>query len=136
MINIKEKLTEIEAIDEKISEFLNKKKSIQDEIDAMVISKAHDELAAKPYGCGTVNLEIDGVKTKVVVRKTVKWDEDYLKRFIEPMIEEAGRDPEEYIKYKRSVSENSYKNFNDDMKKIFEPARTVHPSKPTISYEV
>jgi len=87
------------------------------------------ELDAKEYGCGTVNIKVDDKKVKIEVKKTVKWEQSVLaSKFLE-----LGDDAKKYIKCKLDVSEIDYKSWKDDIKKYFDDARTVTPSKPTLT---
>ena len=132
---IESSITEIQQpIAKAVNELKEQRVILQGKLDAAITESVSDAFSKKDYGCGTVNFETDNLKIKVVVRKTVKWDEGKLK-VIENLIKEGGQDPENFIKYKRSVLEGSYKDFTDEIKKVFEPARSVEPSKPTTTIE-
>lgn len=146
MSNLEKLIANVEDVDLKINalkqtiaeELKSLEKSRADavsKLDEEIIKEASEQLSDKDYGCGTANIELDNIKIKVEVKKTVKWDEKYLRENIEPLIKAAGREPEDFIKYKRSVGETDFKAFNDDMKRMFMPARTVTPSKPKITME-
>lgn len=106
----------------------------EQELSEEVAKATASEFSAMDYHCGTVNLETAQFKFKAVVSKQVKWNEEAL-RDIENQIRLSGQDPEFYIKYKRSVSETEFKKFPENIQKAFEPARTVEPSKPKITWE-
>ena len=142
---IEEMISDIEKIDDQIFEInqtiadkvasLNKKKEdIKKSLDEEVSKIAIVELKDKDYGCGTANIETDRYKVKVTVSKKIKWDQSAL-RNVANQISVAGQDPEDFIKYKLSVSETDYKKFPDEIQKAFEPARTVEPSVPTVKIE-
>ena len=146
MSEIQKHLSEVEGLNLKVSKLaasiaddmsvLEKQLKIaHDNLEEAVLAEAEGQLSEKDYGCGTANIESDLMKIKVVVKKKIKWDEGYIQKNIEPLIKQAGKDPEQFVKYKRSVSETDYKNFDDEMKRVFEPARTVEPSNPSITYE-
>ena len=145
MTDIQKHLTKVEAIDVEINKLqatiadqLNSLKEKRIAANALledaIIKEADEQLSDKDYGCGTANIETEFAKIKVVVRKGVKWDEFKL-REVANSIKAAGQDPEAYIKYKMSVSETAYKNFEPEIQNVFKEARTVQPSKPSISYE-
>lgn len=143
--NIETMIKEVDKYDDQIAEL---KASIADKVDALcakrdeinnllnfeITKQATEELKNEDYGCGTANIETDRYKVKVVVSKGVKWDEDILRK-IAVQIREGGQDPEDFIKYKLSVSETDYKKFGDNIQAVFEPARTIQPSKPVIKIE-
>ena len=114
-------------------------KRVEKMIEANILSQAHDELAQQfndsDYGTGTATLAAEGYKVKVVVTKKVTYDQDGLKSVAEQLASN-GEDPAEYIKAKYDVSETAYKNWPSSLKAMFEPYRTVEPSKPSIKIEV
>lgn len=87
------------------------------------------QLQNREYGCGTITLEAEGYKVKVEVKKTVKWDNDALAFKYKELGHEAGN----FIKCKYDVSETAYKGWKEEIKKYFEDARLVVPSKPTLT---
>lgn len=122
------------SIADKKSGLVNKRNEIKDLLNAEITKEAMEQLKDNDYGCGTANIETDRYKVKVTVSKGVKWDEVVLRNIAE-QIREGGQNPEDYIKYKLSVSETDYKKFGDNIQAVFEPARTVEPSKPVIKIE-
>jgi len=143
--NIEEMIEQINKLDDeifalqqpinpKIAELSAKKSAIKSELDLIIAKDAAENLKNNDYGCGTFNLETDRYKIKTVVSKKVKWDEGMLLG-IEETIKEAGQNPRDFIKQKLSVSETSYKTFPDNIKEVFEPARSVEPSAPKITIE-
>jgi len=97
--------------------------AVDDEIFTIVQARV------KPEGSTTITQ--DGVKLTVTVPVTVKWDEDKL-REVAHRISAAGDDPENYIKFKPSVSEKDYKTWPDAIQQVFMPARTTKPGKRRI----
>ena len=79
---------------------------------------------------GTKEREVDSVKIKVVKSKNIEWDEDRLLGLWK-QIETDGADPSVYIKKKVSydVSENAYKDWSQDLKDVFDDARTEKEAK-------
>ena len=122
------------SIADKVYELSQKKKEVQGKLDKEIYDLAKLQLAEKEYGCGTANIDTPSFKIKTVVSKKVKWDEEAL-RGIAKSIQNAGRDPEEFIKYKLSVSETDYKKFDPVIQEAFLPARSVEPSAPAITWE-
>jgi signal recognition particle GTPase len=123
-----------QTISAQVFELNQKKTEVQDKLNKEIFEAVKADLAGNDYGCGTANSETANFKLKVVVSKKVKWDEDELRKVAEK-IKAAGRDPEEFIKYKLSVSETEFKKFPDVVQYEFLPARSVEPSAPVITYE-
>jgi hypothetical protein len=121
-----------QTIADKVNALSSKQREAQEKLDKVVAKMAAEALKDNDYGCGTHNIDTPLFKVKAVVRKKVKWDESALVN-IENQIKSVGQNPEDYIKYKRSVSEANYGKFSDDIKKIFTAARTVEPSAPLIT---
>ena len=84
---------------------------------------------------GTVNFVVDGVEVKQTVSKTVKWDQSEL-AFVFERIQEAGDNPDDYIKTSLSVSESDFKKWRPEIQAVFTKARSVLPGKPKYDFEV
>lgn len=123
-----------QTIADKVHALTQARNEAKEKLDLEITKLAMKELKGKDYGCGTANIETPLYKIKTVVSKSVKWDEDILRR-IAGQIKEAGQDPEVYIKYKLSVSETAFKSFPEPIQQAFIPARTVEPSSPKITIE-
>jgi len=93
-----------------------------------------NQLSGNHYGAGTATVRIGDKSVKVVISKKVSWDNDLLKDVQEHLVK-RGEDPSEYIDVKYSVMENKYKAWPSSLQTLFEPARTVDISKPTITVE-
>jgi len=117
---------EIEHIDTQMAK-------VKAQIDGMVA----EDLAAlrRDKSTGVVKFVRDGVEVKETVSKVVTWDQIKLQE-IHHKIKSAGDNPDEYIGMKLSVAESAFKAWPAMIKKIFEPARTVKPGKPSLSFKV
>lgn len=82
-----------------------------------------EKLLAKPEPFGTVNLHHGEYEVKYIVPKDVSWDQEKLAELYKRISEHE--DPNQYIQVTYKVSETSYKSWPDDIKKAFDPARTV-----------
>lgn len=143
--NIETMIAQVDALDDQIFKLTQ---TIADEVNALQLKKsevnallnmeiekaAEEQLSGKDYGCGTANIETTRHKVKVVVRKSVKWDEAELIKIREKIVE-AGQNPAVFIKEKLSVSETAYKNFPIEIQNELLPARTVEAGKPSIKIE-
>lgn len=99
---------------------------IKDEIERRLKPLANDY--------GTFNREIDNIGLKIVKAKNISWDGKKLEELYN-QIEADNADPSVYIKRKieYTVSENTYKEWSDDLKNIFDVARTE--KEPKFSFE-
>lgn len=117
-----------------IDELKRVEKLLEAEIMGMARDTIATQLADKDYGAGTATLDVEGLKCKVVVSKKVTYDQEGLAA-IRQQLANNGEDPSEYIGVKYDVSEAAYKQWPSSLQKMFEPYRTVEPSKPTIKIE-
>ena len=130
--------TEIKRLHE-LRLHIDELKRVEKLIEADIMSQARDVVAAHladaPYGAGTVTLLVNDFKAKVVVSKKVTYDQEGLAA-IRQQLTNNGEDADEYISVKYDVSESAFKGWPSSLKAMFEPYRTVEPSKPTIKIEV
>lgn len=124
----------IEGCDKLLAPIEAKKEEYKNQLLSMLSDEIKNSLDGKAYGCGTANFETDTKTIKVTVGKKVDWDQNKLKSIWND-IRKGGENPEEYITVKYGVSENAYKSWPSSISDVFEPARTVTPSKPTIKIE-
>lgn len=93
------------------------------QIDADLVRRA----GVSDQDIGTHNAEVDGFKVKVTVSKNISWDQEQL-AWIRERIDGAA----EFVDVKYSVSETKYNSWPEAWRGVFEPARTVKPSKPKV----
>ena len=106
-----------------------------------VLNKRYTESIAKAYkakkdvyGKATFNDgSKDGYIVDVETPKNIKWDEDAMKAGEKILIDEWEEDPEEYVTYKRSISEATFNGWPKKIQNIFAGARTVKAGKRKIS---
>lgn len=127
-------LIELELLDQEIADKRLRRETIEAKLRSNLADEIAGQLSSNEYGCGTVNFDTDTFMLKAVVSKKVAWDQDKLSLIYEE-IESFGDNPKKYIKRELKVSETAYKGWSDAIKSAFEPARTVTPSEPKISYE-
>ena len=82
---------------------------------------------------GTFTHNVDNLSIKVVVGKSVEWDEKALadKRLV--IANNWKDDPDAYIDVKYSINETKYSSWSDNVKAHFIGARTMKPKTPTIT---
>lgn len=116
----------IEERKQKLQE-INQAKERVEEIEDQIFEQLKDQV--KEQGSTTVSQ--DGYKITVTIPMRTTWDEKKLKEIAEN-IRNHNDDPEQYITFKPQVSETAYKNWPEQIKKVFEPARTIKPGKRKI----
>lgn len=124
----------IEGCDKLLAPIEKKKEEYKSQLLSMLSEDIKNSLEGNAYGCGTATIETDTKKIKVTIGKKVDWDQDKIKSLWND-IQKGGENPEEYITVKYGVSENAYKNWPSSISDVFEPARIVTPTKPTIKIE-
>ena len=135
MIKLQEELTRLYKMRQHIDELKRVEKILEAEILSMAREDIASQLAKGEYGTGTATISADGMKVKVVVSKKVNYDQEGLAA-VRQQLASNGEDPNEYVGVKYDVSEAAYKGWPSSLKAMFEPYRTVEPSKPTIKIEV
>jgi hypothetical protein len=121
--DMRDLVKEREAVLSQINSLNEKLGKIDDNIFSLVQSRIRSE------GSTTINHE--GVKLTVTIPVRVSWDEAKL-REVARLIASNGDDPENYIKFKPSVSERDFKAWPEAVQTVFLPARTIKPGKRKI----
>lgn len=90
-------------------------------------TRAAEERQARRKDTGTVRFD-DGDFTVVAdLPKRVDWDQDRLGKIVE-RIRGSGDDPAQYVEIAIKVPERKYAAWPDNIRAVFEPARTVRTS--------
>jgi hypothetical protein len=79
---------------------------------------------------GTVRFQDGMVEVTAELPKKVEWDQAQLARLAEE-IHAGGDNPRDYLEITFKVPESAYTAWPERIRKVFEPARTVHTSRPT-----
>ncbi len=125
---LERKSIQIVEIDQEISK-------IETDIGKVIDTPISQARLTQGKDTGVVNMEIDGVEIKHTLPKNVKWDQASLKAtFLK--IQTANDDPLIYMDVKYSVPEKKYTSFPDDIKNVFNAARTVGVGKPKVEFKV
>jgi len=127
-------LSSIQEADEAIENFKRAKAIHESELSNLLSDQVSEQLADKDYGCGTANIQTEKFKIKCVISKKVDYDQKQLGDIFD-RIQNAGENPLEYMKVKYDVAEAAYKNWPQNIKSVFEPARSVEQSKVKITFE-
>ena len=108
---------------------------IEKQIGAKALEAAKQRFGQMKMDTGIVNFETEQVMIKAVISKTVKWSQEGLASVYD-RIKSAGDDPAQYLKVAYDVPETKYKEWPDAVKAVFEPHRTVVPSKPKFEFKI
>lgn len=98
---------------------------------AELLSRRQLLLKEKDEPYGAISIIVGNRKVTVTIPKKVEWDSDKLEK-IYSQIEKDGSDPDEYIDVEFSIAESKYKAWPSDLKKEFQPARTVTPRNQSL----
>jgi hypothetical protein len=118
-------------------EALKRAKAAKARLDAALTvryaTRAAEERQARAKDTGTVRFD-DGDFTVVAdLPKRVDWDQDRLGEIVE-RIRGSGDDPAQYVDVVIKVPERKYAAWPDNIRAVFEPARTVRPG--TLKIEI
>mgnify|MGYP000861665732 CR=1 FL=1 len=131
---IEQTASDILDLEARIADLTKQKKQKEEQLIVEAGESIRSQLADADYGCGTATVDAHGFKIKVVVSKKVSYDQEGLEQ-VAKMLFEKGEEPREYIKCKYDVSEAAYKAWPSSLQALFQPHRTVEPSKPKIEIE-
>ena len=114
-------------------ERLRAAKNLSDWLDGAITLKygdhAQEVRRAEGKDTGTVRLQDGPVTVVADLPKRVDWDQAMLAGLVE-RIRTDGADPTEYVDVSFSVPERKYTAWPKDIRREFEPARTVRTGKP------
>ena len=119
---------DVDGINEKI-------KKLRADMDAKVSALAEAARKAENKPTGVVNIEAEGVRIKHNRQKSITWDQETLIGIVE-RISASGDDPSEYVTTTYKVDEKKFTAWPKVIQKIFLPARTSKPGKPSYQIKV
>lgn len=124
-----------------IVDLKSQKESISKEIklaENVLVERKQKDIAAalnqKEEPFGSVSERIGDQKVTFNTKKEVEWDQAGLATNYKQMIID-GANPSEYIDAEFKIKENAYKNWPSDIKKFFEPHRTVKAGPVSVKIE-
>lgn len=116
------------------TELLRKTKELKDWIDGAIALKYDQQAKAlrQQLGkdTGTVHFEDDGVRITSDLPKKPVWDQARLSE-IAQRIAASGDNPAEFLDITYKVAERKYTAWPENLRTVFEPARTLKTGKPT-----
>lgn len=129
-----ELVQELQAVAAEIKSLSSRKAVLETELAQNFKAEFDAQLLGKDYGCGTVSVPVDHYKVKFVISKKVEWDQKILRDIYMNTLPAWG-DPAEYVDVSYNVSETKYKAWPTPISSLFNAARTVKPSKPSVTIE-
>ena len=132
---------QISKLKHRLDEIFDAKSALdkeQKQIEATILGSCKDEfehaLTQKSDPFGIVTIYGADEPFSVSVPKKIDWDQEKLAA-LHAEIRASGSDPAEYIETSYSVPESKYKAWPQHIALQFQPARTVTPGKPKISFK-
>ena len=124
---------QLALLKQEADERLRAAKTLCDWLDGAIALKygnqAQEARRAEGKDTGTVRLQDGPVTVVAELAKSIDWDQAMLAGLVE-RIRSDGADPAEYVDIAFSVPERKYTAWPTDIRKEFEPARTVRTGKP------
>ena len=103
--------------------------------EALLLQSRHLEIQtalkekSEPYG--VVHLGIGNHDVEINTPKKITYDQKKLKEIRDQIISD-GANPDVYIQTEYSISETTYKNWDEETKSFFRDARTIQPGSVSI----
>lgn len=124
------------ALDEQVAALNETLKTYRSKLDATYQRRfgasAHSLLAEEGRDTGTAHVRGDGWDVTVTIPKKVEWDQGKLKAALDSLPPSMAQ---LYADVKVSVQERLFAAAPPDIQKVFEPARTVKPGKPSYTFK-
>lgn len=131
--DIEKYYNDLEETNKQLAELKKRKVVLEDAIIDNFAEKFNDLLSQKPEPFGAANVVFGEFDMTYTSPKKVTWDQAELAKLHKKISEHE--DASVYIKTEYSVSETAYKNWPEDIKAAFLPARSVSNGKSTIEIE-
>lgn len=131
--DIEQHYNELEAVNHQLAELKNRKASLENDIIQNFRDEFEHLLREKDEPFGKVNVVFGEFDMHYTVPKKVQWNQEKLAKIREKIGQ--FENPDQYIKVKYDVSETAFKNWPDDIKEVFMPARTVCNGSAKIEIE-
>ncbi|MBF0309306.1 MAG: hypothetical protein HQL56_07245, partial [Magnetococcales bacterium] len=121
---------ELARLQQEAAEAMGRVKLVNDLLDGVFARRFGDQAAAirrengKEFGI--IRFHDGEVEIAMDVPKRPSWDQEKLAGIVRT-IREAGDDPLQYVKTSYEVEERKFTAWPDNIRRVFEPARTVKP---------
>lgn len=116
------------------TELLRKTKELKDWVDGAIALKYDQQVKAirQQLGkdTGTIHFDDEGVRITSDLPKKPVWDQTKLAE-IAQRISASGDNPAEFLDISYKIAERKYTAWPENLRTVFEPARTLKTGKPT-----
>ena len=126
--------SELARLQKEVAEAMSQTKLVSDLLDGVFVRRFGDRAASirqetgKDFGL--IRFQDGDVEVAMDLPKRPSWDQGKLAGIVQT-IREAGDDPGQYVETSLDVSERKYTAWPDNIRRVFEPARTVKAGKPS-----
>ena len=126
--------SDLARLQKEVVEAINQTKLVSDLLDGVLVRRFGDRAASirqetgKDFGL--IRFQDGDVEVAMDLPKRPSWDQSKLAGIVQT-IREAGDDPAQYVETTLEVSERKYTAWPDNIRRVFEPARTVKAGKPS-----
>ena len=126
--------SELARLQRELVESMNQTKLVSDLLDGVLVRRFGDRAASirqetgKDFGL--IRFQDGDVDIAMDLPKRPSWDQGKLAGIVQT-IRNAGDDPAQYVETTFDVSERKYTAWPDNIRRVFEPARTVKAGKPS-----
>lgn len=126
--------SELMRVQTEAANYLRNAKDLKDWIDGAIAMKYEPKVSELRTqlgkDTGTVHFEDDGVRITSDLPKKPVWDQAQLSE-IAQRIAASGDNPAEFLDITYKVAERKYTAWPENLRTVFEPARTLKTGKPT-----
>lgn len=126
--------SELARLQKELAEAVNHTKLVSDLLDGVLVRRFGDHAATirqetgKDFGM--IRFQDGDVEVAMDLPKRPSWDQGKLAAIVQT-IRETGDDPSQFVETSFDVSERKYTAWPDNIRRVFEPARTVKAGKPS-----
>ena len=126
--------SDLARLQKEVVEAMSQTKLVSDLLDGVFVRRFGDRAASirqetgKDFGL--IRFQDGDVEVAMDLPKRPSWDQGKLAGIVQT-IREAGDDPGQYVETSLDVSERKYTAWPDNIRRVFEPARTVKAGKPS-----
>ncbi len=131
--------SELARLQKEVAEAISQTKLVSDLLDGVLVRRFGDRAATirqetgKDFGL--IRFQDGEVDIAMDLPKRPSWDQGKLAGIVQT-IRNAGDDPAQYVETTFDVSERKYTAWPDNIRRVFEPARTVKAGKPSFKLTV
>ena len=126
--------SDLARLQKEVAEAMGQTKLVSDLLDGVFVRRFGDRAASirqetgKDFGL--IRFQDGDVDVAMDLPKRPSWDQGKLAGIVQT-IRSAGDDPSQYVETAFDVSERKYTAWPDNIRRVFEPARTVKAGKPS-----